>query len=175
MKLLIASLLIFIAISLQADFSFSAETVRDLSEKEKTLVFSTWEGFEVDKCASIWLIKRFIDKNAKIKFFPKGDPIKEGIPFDRPEAKLRRYYNMSAFESILKYYNLKDPILLYIGKIIHDVEVNIWERKALKETLIVQDEVRKIITKYKSNDEIIEKSCNYFDILYQKIKLFLDN
>jgi len=35
--------------------------------------------------------------------------------------------------------------------------------------------VRKIITKYKTNHEIIEKSCNYFDILYQKIKLFLDN
>lgn len=172
MKLLTASLLIFIAINLQADCSLSAETFRDLYEKEKALVFSTWEGFEVDKCASIWLIKRFIDKNAKIKFFPKGALIKEGIPFDTPEAKLRRYYNMSAFESILKHYNIKDPILNYIGKIIHDIEVNIWERKVLKETLIVQDEVRKIITKYKNNNEIIEESCNYFDTLYQKITLF---
>ena len=95
----------------------------------KAETFSTWKGFEVDKCASIWLIKRFIDKNAKIKFFPKGNLITEGIPFDVPEAKLRRYHNMSTFESILKYYNLKDPKLIYIGKIIHDIEVNIWEKK----------------------------------------------
>jgi hypothetical protein len=44
----------------------------DVSAEQEGLVFSTWEGFEADKCASIWLIKRFIDKNAVIKFFPKG-------------------------------------------------------------------------------------------------------
>ncbi len=133
---------------------------------QKALVFSTWEGFEVDKCASIWLIKRFIDENAVIKFFPKGEQIKEGIPFDTPDAKLRRYHNMSTFESILKDYNLQDPKLIYIGKIIHDIEVNIWERKVLDETLTVQDAVNKIILKSKNSDEVIEKSSEYFDLLY---------
>ena len=47
---------------------------------DKRLVFCTWEGFEVDKCASIWLIKRFVDNNAVINFFPKGEAIKKGIP-----------------------------------------------------------------------------------------------
>ena len=69
---------------------------------EKMLIFSTWEGFEADKCASIWLIKRFIDKNAVINFFPKGEIVKEGIPFDTPDAKFRRYHNMSTFESLLR-------------------------------------------------------------------------
>ena len=137
--------------------------------EEKPLVFSTWEGFEVDKCSSIWLIKRFIDKNAVIKFFPKGEEIKEGIPFDTPDAKLRRYHNMSTFESILKHYKLRDRKLLYIGKIIHDIEVNIWERKALKETLMVQKAVNEIITNSKNNDKIIDKSLKYFDSLYIKI------
>jgi len=100
--------------------------------EEKELVFSTWDGFEVDKCASIWLIKRFIDENAVIKFFPKGEIIKQGIAFDTPDAIFRRYHNMSTFESLLKHYKLNDPKLIHIGKIIHDIEVNIWKKKYLK-------------------------------------------
>ena len=136
-----------------------------LAEQE-AVVFSTWEGFEVDKCASIWLIKRFIDENAVIKFFPRGKIIKEGIPFDTPDAIFRRYHNMSTFESLLKHYKLKNPKLIYIGKIIHDIEVNTWEKKILEETLIVQDAVNKIIWNVKDRNEVIQKSGNYFDSLY---------
>jgi len=139
----------------------------NLLAEQKTIVFSTWEGLEPDKCASIWLIKRYIDANAIIKFFPKGEVIKEGIPFDTPDAKLRRYHNMSTFESILKYYNLKDPKLIYIGKIIHDIEVNIWERKVLDETLRIQNEINKIILTSKTRDEAIERCLEYFDSLYR--------
>jgi len=135
--------------------------------EQKRLVFSTWEGFEVDKCASIWLIKRFIDKNAVIEFFPKGEPIKQGIPFDTPDAKFRRYHNMSTFESLLKHYKLKDPKLIYVGKIVHDIEVNIWERKVFDETHQVQDAVSQTIWNSRNSDEVIEKSCKYFDQLYK--------
>ena len=121
----------------------------------------------MDKCASIWLIKRFIDENAVIKFFPRGKIIKEGIPFDTPDAIFRRYHNMSTFESLLKHYKPHDPKLIYIGRIIHDIEVNIWEKKVVKETLIVQDAVNKIIWNVKDRNEVIQKSCIYFDLLYQ--------
>jgi len=168
MNPLIASLLIFIAIHFQADYALGSEH-SDQPGKEKALVFCTWEDFEVDKCASIWLIKRHIDKNAVIKFLPKGGPIEQCIPFDIPEAKLRRYYNMSAFESMLKHYHFKDPTMIHIGKIVHDIEVNIWERKLFDETLAVQDEVLQIINQSKDSDEVIEESCKYFDELYQRI------
>lgn len=142
--------------------------------EQKTLVFSTWEGFEADKCASIWLIKRFIDKKAVIKIFPKGEILKEGIPFDTPDARFRRYHNMSTFESLLKYYNLQDPKLIYIGRIIHDIEINIWEKKVFSETHKVQETINKIIMNSKNNDEVLEKSCKYFDLLYKgfdKVKM----
>ena len=134
-------------------------------------IFFTWEGYEIDKYASIWLIKRFIDKNAEIKILPKYSNLSKGIPFDIPYAKLKRYYNMSTFETILKFYNIKDPKLTYIGKIIHDIEINIWEEKKFKETENLQNIFLKIVKNSKSYQEIIEKSCKYFDILYQKLKL----
>jgi hypothetical protein len=135
--------------------------------EEKERVFSTWEGFEVDKCASIWLIKRFINENAIIKFFPRGEIIKEGITFDTPDAIFRRYHNMSTFESMLKHYKLRAPKLIYIGKIIHDIEVNIWEKKVLEETRVVQDAVNQIIWNVKDRNAVIQKSGNYFDSLCQ--------
>lgn len=164
-KQIALSLFIFLSLSIFLAYGMPSNIIAE----QKSLIFSTWEGFEIDKCASIWLIKRFIDENAIIKFFPKGEMIKEGILFDTPDAKLRRYHNMSTFESILKHYNLQDSKLIYIGKIIHDIEVNIWERKVLKETLMVQNAVNKIIADSKNSDDIIEKSGEYFDSLYMNL------
>ena len=141
--------------------------IRTLSADQKPLVFSTYEGFEIDKCASIWLIKRFIDKNAIIRFYPANEVIHEGIVFDTPEAKFRRYYNKSTFETFLQYYELNDARLEYIGKIIHDIEVNTWERKALAETLMIQEKVNRIILNSKESSETIEKCNKFFDSLYE--------
>ena len=167
MKRTVLFIFIFLSLSL---FVGRGRPANILAAQEG-LIFSTWEGFEVDKCASIWLIKRFIDEDAVIKFFPKGEAIKEGIPFDTPDAKFRRYHNMSTFESLLKHYEPRDPRLIYIGKIVHDIEVNIWERKVFYETPLVQDAVNQIIWNSGNGDEVIEKSCKYFDSLYKEIAL----
>ena len=69
---------------------------------------------------------------------------------------------------MLKHYDLKDPKLVYIGKIVHDIEVNIWERKVFDETRLVQEAVARIISDSKNSDDVIEKSCKYFDALYKE-------
>ena len=132
------------------------------------VVFSTWDVFEADKCASIWLIKRFIDPRAEIRFFPHGTSITEGIPFDTPEAKFRRYATKSTYETLLEHYDLKDPRLKYIGRIIHDIEVNVWEKKVYTQSIKIQGDIRSIITKNEGNCEaVVENSLQYFDAFYQ--------
>jgi hypothetical protein len=140
-----------------------------VSSEDMPKTFSTWEGFEPDKCASIWLIKRFINKDAEFKFFPKGEFIKEGIPFDTPDARLRRYHDRSTYESIIKEYKIDDPAARQIGMIIHDIEINIWEKKLYKESLEVDEKIMHIIQNSKDNAEIIQKSDAYFDFLYKDI------
>jgi hypothetical protein len=76
---------------------------------------------------------------------------------------------MSTFESILKHYQLNDPKLIYMGKIIHDIEVNVWERKLMPETYLVKEQVNTIISNSIGNTEIIEKSVKYFNALYNEI------
>jgi len=132
--------------------------------------FSTWEVFEADKCASIWLIKRFVDPQAKFKFFPKGEPVSDGIPFDTPDAELRRFHNLAAFESILQHYQIDDPVLHQIGEIIHDIEVNTWKKKRFAETPVVEKEVNQIIQQSANNSERLQRTLAYFDSLYKDLQ-----
>ncbi len=135
---------------------------------ESGTVFSTWDRFEIDKLASIWLLKRFVvEKGVHIYLYPPGTENMKGTPFDVPYARLRRYQNASTFETILKYYNIHDSRLDYIAQIIHDIEINIWQEKRMAQTLMVQQAVADIIENGNSNSEIIERACKYFDELYK--------
>ena len=97
-------------------------SAKDLTEH----LFCSWEGFEPDKCASIWLIKMFVDKEARFLFVERGEFIEKGIPFDTPDAELRHYSNISAFESIVKKNNIKDKA---VCKILISVQIPGIEEK----------------------------------------------
>jgi len=131
--------------------------------------YVTRDDFEPDKCASIWLIKRFIDPQAVFVIRPAGAPLKPGIPFDVPEAELRRYHNRSTFEHILYIHALKDPKLEYIGKLIHDIEINTWQEKAWPQTLDLQQTLVALINGAAHAEDIVQQSLVYFDALYAKL------
>lgn len=144
--------------------------VATAQEEQEHPVFTTWEVFEVDKCASIWLITRFIDKEAVIKIIPRGEFAVVGTPFDMPEAKFSRTFNMSTYELFLTHYSLSDPKLIKIGKIVHDVEINTWDRKKYPESRKILGAINEIIMNSKDSVEIIEKSLRYFDEIYEAVE-----
>jgi len=133
-------------------------------------IFSSWDIFEVDKCASIWLIKRFVDKDALFLFSPKESFVLKGAAFDVPDADFRRYHNMSTYQSILKYYKLNDSVLVKIGKRIFDIEVNYWGDKFFDDSKQIETEVKDIIEKNKNHQVVVNKSLFYFDKLYERYK-----
>ena len=51
----------------------------------------------------------------------------------------------------------------------HDIEVNVWEKKTLPETRTVQHAVIEIIISSDTPDEIIYRSMAYFDGLYKEL------
>jgi len=133
-------------------------------------LFVTWEGLEPDKCASIWLVKRFVDPKAEFQFIKKGELVSKGTPFDIPEAELRRYHAWSAFESILRKFELQDPVLLELGKILHDIEINFWADTRSAESERINSEVLEIIQSSKDDLGGVEKCNQYFDDLYLRLK-----
>lgn len=158
-KCIVAWLIIFLAFT--NTFIFSAENNH---------LYVTRDKFEADKCASLWLIKRFVDPQATFIIRNASTPLGEGIKFDVPEAKLRRYHNRSTFEYILYVYDIEDQTLDYIGKLIHDIEINTWQEKAWPQTLVVQEKLTDIIQNSTGTEDIIEKSTIYFDSLYNDLK-----
>ena len=82
----------------------------------------------VDRVACPWLIKRFIDNRAEFLFVPKSqiDQVAAetgAIPFDAPGVELGHQAGRCSFESIIARYDLQDPALLRMAKIIHSADV----------------------------------------------------
>ena len=57
----------------------------------------------VDRCASAWLIKRFIDKGAEFYFISREDPIpKDMIAFTLPKAEIKPVEGkMTTYDALL--------------------------------------------------------------------------
>lgn len=85
----------------------------------------TWEGVAVDRIGSAWLIKRFIDPQAEFLFVPAGTrPLPAGAePFDIPGVRLSHRRGTSTFHTMLREYDLQDPVLRRIARIVDEADV----------------------------------------------------
>jgi hypothetical protein len=82
----------------------------------------------VDRVACPWLIRRFVDNEAQFLFVPSSQVKKVAdetgaIPFDAPAVELGHHEGRCSFESIMLKYELKDPALLRLAKIVHSADV----------------------------------------------------
>ncbi|GLV54278.1 hypothetical protein KDH_11260 [Dictyobacter sp. S3.2.2.5] len=85
----------------------------------------TWEQVGVDRMACAWLIQKYIDPQAEFLFVPVGKvPLPEGAePFDIPGVRLSHHRGHCTFYTMLKEYNLADPVLQRIARIIDEADV----------------------------------------------------
>ncbi len=132
-------------------------------------VFSTWDDFEVDKLAAIWLIERHIAPGAQVLIFPHGQEIDQGVPFDTPYATFKRGFSQSAFESLVSHFRLDDPRILRMGRIVHDIEINVWEKKAWKKSAEVQIRIADLLSRSRDRASLLKESGDFFDELYRQL------
>jgi hypothetical protein len=85
----------------------------------------TWENVVVDRMACAWLIQRFIDPEAEFLFVPAGQrPLPEDAqPFDIPGVRFTHRRGRSSFSTFLREYDLKDPVLQRIARIVDEADV----------------------------------------------------
>jgi hypothetical protein len=82
----------------------------------------------VDRVACPWLITRFVDSEAEFLFVPKNQVDKVAretgaIAFDAPGVELGHHDSRCSFESIMLKYDLKDPALQRMARIVHAADV----------------------------------------------------
>ncbi len=93
------------------------------------MLWVTRSHVHVDRVACPWLIQRFIDNEAEFLFVPKSQVDKAvvetgAIPFDAPGVELGHHEGRCSFESIMLKYDLKDPGLEHLAKIVHAADVS---------------------------------------------------
>ncbi len=96
----------------------------------------TREKVKVDRVACPWLIRKFVDREAKFYFFPEDEVMDqamllEAIPYDVEHVELGHHGKECSFEAILKKYKLTgDPALVLLGKIVNgaDTDNTLWNQ-----------------------------------------------
>ena len=99
----------------------------------------TREKAKVDRIACPWLIKKFVDPGAEFLFVP-ADKVKEiaakenAIPYDAAGIELTHFKDGGkdyvSFDAIIKKYNLNDPPLLELAKIVRGADTRIPDAPA---------------------------------------------
>lgn len=92
------------------------------------LVGKTWvtrSGVHVDRIACAWLIRRFVDPEARFKFVSvKNYDAESGeLRFDMFKAEFTHVGDMCSFEVLLERVGLNDPALRAIAEIVHDIDL----------------------------------------------------
>jgi hypothetical protein len=84
----------------------------------------TWEHVGVDRMASAWLIRRWIDREAEFIFIPmRQAPLPDhSEPFDIPGAHFSHHGGHCTFYALLKESKINDLILTRIAQMIDEVD-----------------------------------------------------
>lgn len=84
----------------------------------------TRKNLHIDRLASGWLIKRFIDKRPRFLFIKEGETVENGIGFDMLGADFTHRGEDCTFETMIKSFGLdNDAALRQIAEIVHDIDL----------------------------------------------------
>lgn len=84
----------------------------------------TRRNLHIDRLASAWLIKQFIDKRPRFQFVAEGEVVEGGIPFDMFGAEFTHHGEDCTFETMIKQFGLAESKGLgAIAEIVHDIDL----------------------------------------------------
>ena len=131
----------------------------------------TRKNAAVDRIACPWLIRRFIDPDAEFLYVDPGDVSrvaeeKNAIPFDVDGAELGHVDGRCSFESILLKYEIDDPALERLARIVHgaDIDADVNKTPEAAGLKAIAMGFRKIYAE--RDEEKLEAQMGVYDALY---------
>jgi hypothetical protein len=136
------------------------------------LTFVTREHVKVDRIACLWLIRRFIEPEARLLFVPKEQVLavaeREGaIPYDiSAEVELTHHGDECSFDAFIHAYHLEsDAALLVMAKIVRAADV-LSQRAIAAEGVGLEAIAFGFSLSGKSDEELLELEFPIYDALY---------
>jgi hypothetical protein len=142
--------------------------------RREDLQGKTWvtrKGIHVDRMASAWLIRRFIDSGARFKFVPaKGyKPLPDELRFDMFEAEFTHEGDRCSLEVLIERTGLNEPALGPIAEIVHDIDLK-DSKFGRQETIGIERLIAGIAMANKDDETRLARGEAVFDDLYEYFK-----
>jgi hypothetical protein len=134
----------------------------------KNRTWVTRQGVQVDRIASAWLIRRFIDAGARFKFVPgKGYASQPGeLRFDMFEGEFTHRGDRCTFEVLISHTGLADPALAAIGEIIHDIDLK-DDKYGREETAGIRNLIAGIASPHNDDEQRLARGGAVLDDLHR--------
>jgi hypothetical protein len=86
--------------------------------------WATRSGVHVDRAACAWLIRRFVDAGAEFVFVDDPEDLPpDAVGFDMRGVELTHVGPDCTFETVLRRYDLADPVLWRLGEVVHEADI----------------------------------------------------
>jgi hypothetical protein len=122
----------------------------------------------IDRSASAWLIRRFIDKKARFTFAPEEHVPRKAIPFDMFHGGFGHRGEDCTFETLQKTFRIRDKKAGVIGQIIHDADL-LDEKFGRKEGFGVDEILNGWAKQGIPDSELLERGIRLIEALYHSV------
>jgi hypothetical protein len=132
-------------------------------------IWATRKNPFVDRMASAWLIKRFIDPKASFVFIDERQVASldtTNVAFDVRGAEFTHVGDLCTFEVLVNSFEIKDKAVKKISEIVHDLDVK-DDKYGNPETAGVEEILAGIRKTAKNDADGLERGMAAFEMLYQ--------
>ncbi|HKD20047.1 MAG TPA: chromate resistance protein ChrB domain-containing protein [Thermoanaerobaculia bacterium] len=133
-------------------------------------VWATRRGVQIDRIASAWLIRRFIDPDAEFRFIdPKEERRKDELRFDMVGGDFTHEGDGCTFETLVRTVGTPDPALRQVAEIVHDVDIKDG-KFGRADAPGIQQVVLGIVLHSSDDEERLRRGFALFDDLYASFR-----
>lgn len=121
----------------------------------------------VDRMASAWLIRRFIDPDAEFAFATDRRTVPDGaIPFDMSEVEFTHEDGRCTFETLCHRFAIQDRAVGRIAAIVHDLDLK-DDRFGAPETSTIGAVVQGLQLSHTADEVLLEQGMALFEAVYR--------
>jgi hypothetical protein len=124
----------------------------------------------VDRMASAWLIRHFVDPAARFGFAPDRAAVPDqAVPFDMFGVEFSHQGGGCTFETLCSVFAIDEPALSRIAAIVHDLDLKDG-RFGAPECATVGAMIEGLQLAHQDDDELLERGMVLFDSLYRSFE-----
>lgn len=137
-------------------------------EKFRSKTWVTRPRPGVDRMSSAWLIRRFIDPQAKFAFAENPDAAPAGVPFDMFGVLFGHEGDSCTFETLLRRFSIGGNALVRIGQIVHNLDLK-DERFETPEAAAIGRLIEGLRQIHPDDPKLLEHGMELFEALYRSL------